>query len=47
MIISADLEWTKEGIDVLGLAWDEGRSVTAAARNPETLKQFLDILHKA
>lgn len=47
MIVGSDLEWTREGIDVLGLSWDEGRRATAIDRNSESLKQYLDVLRKA
>jgi DNA polymerase I-like protein with 3'-5' exonuclease and polymerase domains len=51
MIIGSDLEWCKQDgkyvIDVLGLAWDEGRRTTACDRNESTLGQYLDILRKA
>lgn len=47
MTISYDMEWTRDAIDVLGLSWDEGRKATATGRTPETMSQFLDILHKA
>lgn len=47
MIVGSDLEWTKEGIDVLGLAWDEGRMATATHRDAGTLKQYLAILERA
>jgi DNA polymerase I-like protein with 3'-5' exonuclease and polymerase domains len=51
MIIGSDLEWCKRGdkyyIDVLGIAWDEGRRTTAADRNEQTLEQYLSVLRKA
>lgn len=47
MIIASDLEWTRNGIDVLGLAWDEGKRVTAIDRNEQSLAQYLDVLKKA
>lgn len=47
MVVASDLEWTREGIDVLGLAWDEGKRATAVGRTPETLAQYLDTLKKA
>jgi DNA polymerase I-like protein with 3'-5' exonuclease and polymerase domains len=51
MIIGSDLEWCKDGdsykIDVLGLAWDEGKKATATDRNPTSLEQYLDVLKKA
>jgi DNA polymerase I-like protein with 3'-5' exonuclease and polymerase domains len=51
VIIGSDLEWCKNGnkyeIDVLGIAWDEGRSTTATDRNPQTLAAYLDVLRKA
>src|SRR5882672_8728104 len=47
MIIGSDLEWTRKEIDVLGLAWDEGRKNTACDRNPDTLAQYVDVLNRA
>lgn len=47
MIVGTDLEWSREGIDVLGLAFDAGERVTATGRGPETLLQYLDTLKKA
>lgn len=51
MVIGSDLEWARNGnkyeIDVLGLAWDEGKRTTAIDRNEHTLGQYLDILRKA
>jgi DNA polymerase I-like protein with 3'-5' exonuclease and polymerase domains len=47
LIIGSDLEWGKRGIDVLGVAWDEGRKCSATDRNEATLSQYLDLLKKA
>lgn len=51
MIIGSDLEWRRVNdryeIDVLGLAWDEGRRTTAIDRNPTSLSQYLDVLKRA
>ncbi len=51
MIIGSDLEWCKNGnkyeIDVLGIAWDEGRRTTAIDRNPQTLQEYLSVLSRA
>mgnify|MGYP001576242163 CR=1 FL=1 len=48
VIIGSDLEWNKAGvIDVLGLAWDEGRQCTATSRNVATLHQYLEVLKRA
>lgn len=47
MIIGSDLEWTKQAIDVLGIAWDDGRSATAIDRNPQSLAQYLEVLNRA
>lgn len=47
MIVGSDMEWTREGIDVLGLAWDEGRSATATHRSPDTLREYLRVLDRA
>ena len=45
--ISFDLEWSQRGIDVLGLAFDEGSKTTAVARDAQSMHQFLSVLHKA
>lgn len=47
MIIASDLEWSKKGIDVLGLAWENGTKCTAIDRSPQTLGAYLDVLRKA
>lgn len=51
MIIGSDLEWRRNGdkyeIDVLGLAWSDGRKATATDRNETSLGQYLSILRKA
>ena len=48
MIIAADHEWDRNGhIDILGLAWDQGKSMTAVDRTPYTLQQHLDIMRRA
>ena len=47
MTVSFDLEWTRNEIDVLGLAWDEGSKATAIHKDAQTFKQFLDILHRS
>ena len=47
MTVSFDMEWTKESIDVLGLAFGDGLHATATGRTPETMSQFLDVLHRA
>ena len=47
MNVSFDLEWSRQGIDVLGLSWDEGRKAAAVDRNPESLSAFLNTLNKA
>ena len=47
MIIGSDLEWTKEAIDVLGLAWDFGVRNSATERTPESLSQYVEILSRA
>lgn len=51
MIIGSDLEWAKNGdkyeIDVLGIAWDEGKKATAIDRNPTSLAEYLNVLDKA
>ena len=46
--IAFDLEWSPHvGIDVLGLAWDEGKQTSAIHRDERTIRQFLSVLHKA
>src|SRR3990167_2405510 len=47
MIIGSDLEWTREWIDVLGLAFDSGEKAAATARTPESLEQYLKVLKAA
>lgn len=47
MIIGSDLEWNKQRIDVLGIAWDEGRRTTAVEVTDATMAQYLDVLRKA
>lgn len=47
MIIASDLEWTREKIDVLGVAWDNGTKCTATERTDQTLAQYLDVLRNA
>lgn len=47
MIVSFDLEWTRERIDVLGLAWDNGTRSTATDRNDASMSQLLDVLRRA
>lgn len=47
MVVGSDLEWTRTGIDVLGLSWAEGAKTTAIDRNETTLAQYLDVLKKA
>lgn len=47
MVVGFDLEWSREGIDVLGLAWNGGLQTTAVHRTPETLEQFLKVLEVA
>lgn len=47
MILGSDLEWTKEGIDVLGLAWDGGTRTTAVECTESTLPQYMEVLKRA
>src|SRR6266852_5544608 len=47
VILGMDLEWSQRGIDVLGLSWNNGLSATATERTPESMAQFLDVLHRA
>lgn len=51
MIIGSDLEWRKVNdkyeIDVLGLAWSDGRKATAVDRNEQSLEQYLSVLRQA
>ena len=46
-VIGSDLEWTRERIDVLGLAWSLGLETTATDSNPKSMQEYLDILHHA
>src|SRR3990167_7241009 len=45
--ISFDLEWSRHGIDVLGLAWNEGRQATATHKDDQSLRDLLGVLHSA
>lgn len=47
LIIASDLEWTKQRIDVLGVAWDNGTKCSATERTEQTLAQYMDILRNA
>lgn len=47
MIVGFDMEWSQQGIDVLGLAWNEGRRATAVHRDERTMGQFLEVLNRA
>lgn len=47
MIIASDLEWTKQRIDVLGIAWEHGLKCTAVERTDQTMAQYLAILRQA
>ena len=47
MIIGSDLEWTREAIDVLGLAWDNGLRNTATARDSGSIAQYIEVLGRA
>ena len=47
MIIGSDLEWSREGIDVLGLSWSDGQAATATSRCPDHLAQYLQVLRQA
>ena len=47
MIIGSDLEWSRQAVDVLGLAWDGGLRNAATARNPDSLAQYIDTLNHA
>ena len=47
MIIGFDTEYSKRGIDVLGLSWAEGLKATATDRNEVSLAECLATLHKA
>ena len=47
MIVGTDTEWSRRGIDVLGLAWDRGNRCTAVDRNAQTLGQYLEVLRRA
>lgn len=45
LIVGSDFEWTKDGIDVCGLAWDDARKCSATDR--ASLGRYLDVLHRA
>lgn len=47
MIVGSDLEWTRNGIDVLGLSWNEGRQATATNRDDRSLGEYLRVLQRA
>ena len=49
MIVGSDLEWGRDGIDVLGLSWelDGALRATATGRNEQSLAQYLDTLKRA
>ena len=47
MIVGSDHEWSRDGIDVLGLSWDGGTKATAIDRNDKSLAQYLDVLRRA
>jgi len=47
LIVGSDLEWTPQGIDILGLSWNEGTRATATDRNEQSLEQYLDVLRRA
>jgi len=47
MIVGMDMEWTRGGIDILGLSWDEGRKATATQCTEQSFKEFIDTLSKA
>lgn len=47
MIVAADMEWSRQGVDVLGLAWNDGRSATAVHRDERTMEQYLEVLRRA
>ena len=48
MVISSDMEWTRDGfIDVLGIAWNDGTSATACDRNDVTFAEYLELLKRA
>lgn len=46
-IIGCDMEWTKEAIDVLGLAWDGGLRATATGRSDRSMFEYLSTLKHA
>lgn len=41
------MEWGRSGISVLGLAWNQGTKASATNRTPESMQQFLNVLHKS
>ena len=47
LVIGSDLEWSRSGIDVLGLAWDGGKVATATNKDVVSMTQYLSVLHKA
>src|SRR3990167_5630879 len=47
MIVGSDMEWTRQAIDVLGIAWDGGLRATATERTERTMAQYLDVLRQA
>lgn len=47
LVVGSDLEWDKHGIDVLGLALDEGRVCTATARDEQSLGEYISVLNRA
>ncbi len=47
MIVSADMEWTREKIDVLGLGWGGGLRATATDRDEKTMQEYLEALKRA
>ena len=47
MTVSFDLEWTRQGISTLGLAWGDGHFAAATNRDSLTLHNFLEVLRRA
>ena len=47
MIVGFDLEWNRQAVDVLGLAWDGGLRNTAVERTDITMRQFVATLNRA
>ena len=47
MIVGADMEWSREAIDVLGVSWNNGLCATATGRTEQSMAEYLAILRRA